>query len=153
MILLGSLCLGTFAFPERVVAARHDGRHRVELIAELELPPSVQLGDTVPIRVRVKNPGRQPVDLTFRGVEPQLDVIVTTVDGREVWRRLRGAFGTAMLGVRSLAPGEVVELAARWPQIDNVGAPVAAGTYQVRGLMPTDDRPLMTPARDLVITP
>jgi hypothetical protein len=71
-----------------------------------------------------------------------------------VWRRLEGAIVPAVLQVRSLAPGEVLEFHDTWPQRTNLGAAVGPGDYLVTGVLPTDPpAELRTHAAPLRILP
>lgn len=132
---------------------RESTRMSAEVSVELVLPRAVRAGDTVAIILRARNTGSRAADLMLPGRPPAFDIVVTTRDGTEVWRRLRGASISAALGVRTLQPGESLDLATRWPQRDNAGRPVSPGTYEVRGVLPTEERPLSTQARELVIAP
>jgi hypothetical protein len=68
-----------------------------------------------------------------------------------VWRRLAGEVIPAVVQLRTLAPGEVLELRAEWDGRPARGAP-APGDYWVRGLLLTDGpEPLATPAAGLRI--
>jgi Intracellular proteinase inhibitor len=102
------------------------------------LPDSVPLGEPVPIALRLTNLGRKPVTAYLQGRPVAFDVIVSRRDGTPVWRRLEGAVVPAILQVRSLAPGEVLEFSDTWPQRTNLGAAVGPGEYLVTGVLPTD---------------
>ena len=102
------------------------------------VPPTVAHGATVPIAVRVKNPTSAPLDLYLRGREVTFDIVVTDSDGRVIWRRLQGEPIPAILQVRTLQPGEVLELDHQWDQRTTRGNQTAAGTYDVRATVLTD---------------
>jgi hypothetical protein len=70
-----------------------------------------------------------------------------------VWRRLLGATVSTILGIRTLEPGQSLELEDTWPQRTNAGKPVAPGEYMVSGSILTDREPLRTQATRLRITP
>lgn len=127
---------------------RRGAAMRVELI----LPTSVHAGDTVAITLRATNAGSAPVDLVLPGRPTAFDIVVTNRAGAQVWRRLRGADVAAALGVRTLQPGDTLELTDRWTQVDNVGGPVAPGTYYVHGYLPAEGQPLTTATHELRIT-
>jgi hypothetical protein len=102
----------------------------------------------------VTNAGSEPFALYLRGRTITFDVTVVRVGGPVVWRRLEGATIPAILQVKTLAPGEDLRLAERWPQRTNGGEPVGPGDYEVRGTLPTDARePLATPTATLRIVP
>ena len=102
------------------------------------LPDSVPLGEPVPIALRLTNLGRKPVTAYLQGRPVAFDVIVSRRDGTPVWRRLEGTVVPAILQVRSLRPGAVLEFHDTWPQRTNLGAAVGPGEYLVTGVLPTD---------------
>ena len=102
------------------------------------LPDSVPLGKPVPITLRLTNLGGKPVTAYLQGRPVAFDVIVSRRDGTPVWRRFEGAVVAAVLQVRSLAAGEVLDFSETWPQRTNLGAPVRPGEYFVTGVLPTD---------------
>ncbi|HET8624293.1 MAG TPA: BsuPI-related putative proteinase inhibitor [Gemmatimonadales bacterium] len=67
-------------------------------------------------------------------------MLVTDSRGAAVWRRLEGEVIAAILGIRTLGPGEIISFEDVWPQRDDRGKPVGPGTYLVVGLLPTDGR-------------
>jgi hypothetical protein len=105
---------------------------------EIVLPPKVRMGEAVPITLRLTNTSRQPVTAYLQGRPVAFDVIVSRRDSVVVWRRLEGAVVTAVLQVRTLAPGEVVEFSDSWSQQSNLGKSVGPGEYLVTGVLPTD---------------
>ena len=115
-------------------------------------PRSARLGEPVPVTLRLTNAGNQKVDLYLLGRSITFDIIVAGPDGRVVWRRLEGASSQQVLQVKTLAPGETLELKDAWTQRTNAGAAVAPGVYTVRGLLPTDATPLQTAPVRLRIT-
>jgi intracellular proteinase inhibitor BsuPI len=121
---------------------------------EIDLPPQVAAGEPVPITLRAKNTGPEPIDLYLRGREIAFDITVTREDGEIVWRRLEGRTVPAILQVRTLSPGEWLELREVWDQQSNGGRPAVPGLYTVEGTFPTDLRqPAKTPAAPLRIVP
>ena len=104
----------------------------------LVMPASVHMGEAVPITLRLTNPDRQAADIYLQGRPAAFDIIVTRPDGTPVWRRLEGAVIPAVLQVRSLTPGAVLEFHDSWPQRTNLGAAVEPGDYLVTGVLPTD---------------
>jgi hypothetical protein len=84
----------------------------------------------------------------LRGREIAFDIIVTSEKGKIVWRRLEGRTVPAILQVRTLSPGESLELSDTWDQETNAGRPAGAGLYTVEGTFPTDAR---RPAKTLAV--
>jgi hypothetical protein len=120
----------------------------------LVLPARVRLGEKVPITLQLKNTSRKPATAYLQGRPVAFDIIITRRDGTPVWRRLEGAIVPAVLQVRSLAPGEVLEFHDTWPQRTNLGAAVGPGDYLVTGVLPTDPpAELRTHAAPLRILP
>ncbi len=105
---------------------------------QIVLPDTVRSGEAVPITLRLTNSDRKPATAYLQGRPTAFDVIVTRRDGTPVWRRLEGAVVPAVLQVRSLAPGAVLEFHDTWPQRTNLGAAVGPGDYLVTGVLPTD---------------
>jgi len=108
---------------------------------ELVVPPKVAPGAPVPIAIRIGNTADRPIELHLQGRTTTFDLTVRRGDSL-VWRRLEGAATTAILQLRMLAPGEVLELKETWLQQDQAGRSVGPGDYSVRGTVPTDGAPL-----------
>ena len=102
------------------------------------VPARVRVCEPVPITLRLTNTGRKPVTAYLQGRPTAFDIVVTRADGSPVWRRLEGAVVPAVLQVRTLAPGEVLELTDTWSQQTNAGTVVGPGEYLVTGVLPTD---------------
>jgi hypothetical protein len=120
----------------------------------LKVPREVRARDSVPMTVHVTNATSQPLTLYLRGRPIAFDLVVTGADGTVVWRRLEGAMISMVLQVRTLSPGEALELRDVWPQTTRAGAPIPPGEYTVRGEVLTDTpRPLATPSAPLRILP
>lgn len=117
----------------------------------LDVPDEVRVGESVPIALSVENVAERPIDLHLTGRTIAFDLVVVDTDGAVVWRRLEGAVIPAILQLRTLAPGEVLELDDTWNQRSNVGEAVEPGTYTVQGEVLTDEDPLVTPAEKLRI--
>ena len=115
-------------------------------------PDSVRRGAPVPITLRLTNTGDQPLNLYLTGRTITFDIIVTQSDGQVVWRRLDHVASQQILQLKTLAPGETLELQDRWRQRTNAGTSAAAGNYTVTGVIPTDGEPLRTPPKRLRIT-
>lgn len=113
---------------------------------ELVLPRSIKAGRLVPIRLRVQNRTREPVDLYLRGRTPTFDVVVARKGGEVVWRRLENEIVPAILQLRTLGPAERLELEAVWDQRTSSGRPAEPGEYTARGLLLTEGEPMEAPA-------
>lgn len=117
----------------------------------IEAPRRVSPGEPVPIVLRVTNVETDSVTLHLLGRTIAFDIIVRD-DGEVVWRRLEGEVLPAILQIRTLAPGESLELRDRWNQRTNAGAAAAPGRYTIQGELPTDaPEPLRTARVPLVI--
>jgi hypothetical protein len=108
---------------------------------EIVVPPKVAAGAPVPITIRIGNTTARPIELHLQGRTVVFDLIVSRGDA-VVWRRLEGESVTAILQLRMLAPGEVLELKDTWQQKDGTGRPVGPGEYSVTGVVPTDAAPI-----------
>jgi hypothetical protein len=114
------------------------------------LPDSVRQGEAVPMTLRLTNGGPKPRTVYLGGRPIAFDIVITRADGTPVWQRLNGAVINAILQVRVLAPGEVLEFSDIWKQQDNRGRPVKAGNYGVTGVLPGDPpKELRTPMASL----
>lgn len=122
-------------------------------VVTLDVPGSVAPGATVPIRLRVRNTTTAPLDLYLRGRDVTFDIAITDSAGDAIWSRLKGEPIQAILQLRELAPGEVLELSHDWDQKSQRGNQVPPGRYLVRGEVLTDgQRSLEAPAVPLEIT-
>ena len=108
---------------------------------EIEVPPEVAAGDPVPITLRIANLTALPLELHLQGRTVTFDLTVRRGD-TVVWRRLEGETVQAILQIRTLAPGDALELTHTWDQQDRAGRPAGAGDYTVSGSVPTDGAPL-----------
>jgi Intracellular proteinase inhibitor len=117
---------------------------------ELVVPATVAAGQPVTVTLRISNPGDRPMELYLQGRPIAFDLVVQR--GSEVvWRRLEGAVVSAILQVRTLAPGEMLELTETWDQKDGSGQPVEPGDYTVAGSVLTDRSPIKAAAVPLRI--
>ena len=102
---------------------------------EIVVPPRVAVGAPVPITLRIANTAARPIELHLQGRTIVFDLTVRR-GAAVVWRRLEGESVPAILQIRMLAPGEVLELKETWDQ------QVGPGEYNVSGEIPTDGAPL-----------
>jgi hypothetical protein len=105
---------------------------------DIRLPAEARTGDPVAITLRLTNTSGKPLTIYLQGRPVAFDLVVSRRDGTLVWRRLEGAVISAVLQVRSLAPGEVLEFSDTWSQQTNLGTAVEPGEYLVTGVLPTD---------------
>lgn len=117
---------------------------------ELVVPRRVEAGAPVRIAIRIANTSERPLELHLQGRETVFDLTVHRGEAL-VWRRLEGATVPAILQLRTLAPGEVLELADTWAQRECGGAPVEPGAYSVTGKVPTDEAPIRAGPAPLTI--
>lgn len=123
-------------------------------VVSLEVPGSAPAGAVVAIKLRVTNSTATPLDLYLRGREVTFDIAIADSTGDAVWSRLRSEPIQAILQLRTLAPGEVLELSHDWDQTSQHGTAVAPGRYTVRGTVLTDGTTnLESPPATLEITP
>lgn len=100
---------------------------------ELEMPSSVRTDETVSLKLKVTNTSDRVLELLT--LAPPWDFIITTQDGREIWRCARGKVFPATLFPLTLQPGEVkVYEEPTWDQMDDESYPVPPGTYWVQGV-------------------
>jgi len=130
----------------------------------LEVPPSVRLGERVPLKLTVENVTEAPVQFWIGGREDtnfvgSYDFVVTGADGSEVWRWLATLEAVPLpLSRVELDPGEQLRFEQEWPQADNRGRAVQPGTYLVRGVLRLETEEgqrldLETEEEELVISP
>lgn len=108
---------------------------------EILVPRNVAAGQPVPVTLRISNTGDRPIDLYLQGRPIAFDLTVRHGD-QVVWRRLEGATVSAILQIRTLAPGEALDLTETWNQEGTGGRRVDPGDYTVSGSVLTDRTPL-----------
>lgn len=120
----------------------------------IDAPPTAATGTPVPITIRVKNETAAPLDLYLRGRDVTFDIMVADSTGDVVWRKLEAEVTQAILQLKTLAPGEVMELSHTWDQQSQRGSPVPPGRYTIHGSVLTDGRTTLDPpSAALEITP
>lgn len=105
---------------------------------QLIAPATARRGRRVPLKLRVRNTNDTSVDLYLMGRDPTFDVVVTSVEGAPVWRRLEGAVIPAVLRVLPLRAGEILDLKGWWDQRSSIGEIVEPGDYLVTAILLTD---------------
>jgi hypothetical protein len=106
------------------------------------VPRKVAVGQPVPMTLRIRNTKHQAITLYLQGRPVAFDLVVERADGEVVWRRLEGAVVSAILGVRTLGPGEVLDLKESWKQETRTGARARPGEYRVSGSVLTEGKPI-----------
>lgn len=144
-VLVASCSDGGDAEPVDTFAAQVEARAGVPFAQEgavvsLVVPSSAVAGAPVAIKIRVANETSAPLDLYLRGRDIAFDIAISDSTGDAVWRRLEGEVVPAILQLKTLAPGEVLELSHDWDQKSQRGVAVEPGRYVVRGSVLTDGR-------------
>ncbi|MFN3648130.1 MAG: BsuPI-related putative proteinase inhibitor [Armatimonadota bacterium] len=93
---------------------------------------------SVPIRLVVRNTGRQPLTVPFRsGQRFNIEVLQ---EGKLVWSWAHDRAFTQALTEMTLEPGQAQVFPVRWSLADNRGEVVQPGRYTVRGILTTSFR-------------
>ena len=117
----------------------------------LELKKRVSYGETVSMKLTLRNVSDGPVNF-LTGGRPPHDFVVSTPDGEQVWHWKCAKTILHPLDSQTLLPGEEMEFVGEWEQVDNRSEPVPTGTYLVRGVVDMDPpEKLVTEAREVVI--
>ena len=98
----------------------------------LELVPQAPYGETVRMKLTLRNVSDGTVNLVLGG-RPPYDFEVSTPDGEQVWNWKCGKIINQPGDGKTLEPGEELEFVGEWEQVDNRGEPVPSGVYLVRG--------------------
>jgi hypothetical protein len=103
----------------------------------LQVPAAADAGSSVKLRLVLTNAADTTVKVEiFAAPWEAYDFVVARQDGSEVWRRVPNNTPLATMGKTVvLAAGDSLVLDHTWDQRDEGGRPVAAGTYQVRGIL------------------
>jgi hypothetical protein len=100
-------------------------------------PTEARAGDSVTVELRIENITDKTLSVNLQGRDIVFDIVVTTADGKPVWRRLEGQTVQSILRIETLATGQILRMQDVW----RAGA---AGDFLVRGVVPTDAAPLLT---------
>ena len=111
----------------------------------LEAVSHASYGETVQIKLTLRNVSDKPVSFLLGGRPPH-DFVVSTPDGEQVWHWKCAKVIEQPLDSKTLEPGEELELTGEWGQVDNRGEPVPPGTYLVNGLLNME-------APEMLVTP
>ena len=111
---------------------------------DIDCPSEVKQGEPVTVTLRLTNTSDQVQTAYLMGRPTAFDVEVSNAAGTVIWHRLAGETVPAILGVRTLAPGEALTFEGSWRQRDQSGRPVPPGVYHIVGVLPTDAQPLRT---------
>jgi hypothetical protein len=103
----------------------------------LEAPDEVEAGQTVNLKLIWRNLTDQPVDLTLGGRPPN-DFVVTSSEGKEIWRWLAGETVQDILEIKKVDPGQKLEFTLEWQPVDQAGAALPPGSYLVQGILNLD---------------
>lgn len=90
--------------------------------------------DVVTLLATVENRGPHPIELTLYG-KPAHDFVVTTTDGREIWRWSYTRIIQPILISRTLQPHDYLSFEAKWDGRDNEGKPVPANDYLIYAVL------------------
>ena len=117
----------------------------------LEVEDQVSYGETVQMKLKLRNVSDDPITFYLGGTPPH-DFVVSTPEGEQVWHWMCAKFTLSIMNIKTLEPGEEVEFTGEWEQVDNRGEPVPPGTYLVRGILNMDPpEKLVTEAHELEI--
>ena len=117
----------------------------------LDVVSQVPYGETVQMKLTLRNVSDEPVSFSLGG-RPPFDFVVSTADGEQVWHWKCAKITLLPLDSKTLEPGEELEFVGEWEQVDNRGEPVAPGVYLVRGVLSLDPpEKLATEAHELQV--
>ena len=117
----------------------------------LEAPDEVEAGQTVNLKLIWRNLTDKPAELNLGG-RPPYDFVVTTDEGKEVWRWLAGQTVQDILEIKTVDPGQKLEFMLEWQPVDQAGAPLTPGHYLAQGILNLDPpATLKTKPKPLII--
>jgi Intracellular proteinase inhibitor len=100
----------------------------------LEAPDEVEEGKSVNLKLIWRNLTDKAVELTLGG-RPAYDFVVTTNEGKKIWRWLEGQTVQDILEIKTVEPGQKLEFMLEWRPVDQAGAALAPGRYLVQGIL------------------
>jgi Intracellular proteinase inhibitor len=114
-----------------------DKSGRPEEPLTLEAPDEVEAGQTVNLKLIWRNLTDKPAELNLGG-RPPYDFVVTTDEGKEVWRWLAGQTVQDILEIKTVDPGQKLEFMLEWQPVNQAGAALAPGNYLAQGILNLD---------------
>src|SRR5262245_44699283 len=127
-----TLCLTILAFDGCGHQAGKPGQPEDPL--SVEAPDEVEAGQTITLKLIWRNLTDHPVELTLGG-RPAYDFVVTSSEGKEIWRWLEGQAVQEILEIRKVDPGQKLEFMLEWQPVDQTGAALPPGSYLVQGIL------------------
>ena len=117
----------------------------------LQMDGQIPYGETVQLKLTLRNVSDEPVKFSTGGRPPH-DFVISTPEGEQVWHWKCGKIIEQPLDGRTLGPGEEMEFTGEWEQVDNRGEPVPPGAYLVRAVLDMEPpEKLVTSAHELEI--
>ena len=109
------------------------------ILATLAVPTNIAVGQTVSIRLSLKNSTSDPIPVRL-GIDKSLafDPAVTSSDGTRIWSRLAGTVTAGVAETIVIGPGEVEDFDATWSLKRQDGSFVPAGVYTVEARLVGD---------------
>jgi len=102
--------------------------------ARLEVPEHVRQGDSLVLRLTVRNETRLPITLPIsREGDLAFDPIARDAKGRVVWERLAGQYLSGVGESRVIQPHQTITYRATWTLRDPARLVVPVGVYRVTG--------------------
>ena len=114
-----------------------DKSGRPEEPLTLEAPDEVEAGQTVNLKLIWRNLTDKPAELNLGG-RPPYDFVVTTDEGKEVWRWLAGQTVQDILEIKTVDPDQKLEFMLEWQPVNQAGAALAPGNYLAQGILNLD---------------
>lgn len=111
-----------------------DKSGRPEEPLTLEAPDEVEEGQTVNLKLIWRNLTDKAVELTLGG-RPAHDFVLTTNEGKQIWRWLEGEMVQQILEIKTVDPGQKLEFTLEWQPVDQAGAALPPGRYLVQGIL------------------
>lgn len=109
---------------------------------------AVEPGQRVPVALTLLNDGDEPLSLTFAS-SCQVDLVVES-GGTTIWSLMARTLCAQAITSITLQPRQAVVYDLAWDQTRDDGKPPQPGTYTLRGILLTSERPQSSPATLLV---
>ncbi len=103
----------------------------------LEAPDEVEAGQTVNSKLIWQNLTDKPVELILGG-RPAYDFVLTSSEGKEIWRWRDGQTVQEILEIKTMDPGQKLEFTSEWRLVDQSGAELPPGRYTLHGILNLD---------------